>query len=452
MLTINRLTATATALVAIGAVLAACTSPAVPDVRFSAEKLTISLATMVVGEPVTETLPEAMGGEEDLVYSLSGAVPGLTFDPATRVLSGTPTTPGTYDMTYTATDSATGGTMESVKFTIAVEPVVVTFPAEKLTISLATMVVGEPMTETLPEAMGGKEGVVYSLSPDVPGLTFDPATRVLSGTPTTPGTYDMTYTAKDSATGGTMESVTFTITVDARPLTNRERILGTWQDVHDWHDDGFRGTLVDFLTFTETRFILVRSHFESDGSLDHSWQHQGTWEITDRDVVRIWYHNHDDDDDTEDILAELRKPYVLVGDDLIINHWADESGEDTGSDWMTRVSDAWLSSEPLGVWVMEEDFGDGLEIFTMTVHADGRFEYKEEFADGSSWTLTATWDLDLDNYRSTSRTSPRPTRTPEKNRCQPVKLLGRTCTLPMLPWRAKRGSARSGCRPSTIIT
>ena len=49
MRTINRLTATATALVAIGAVLAACTSPAVPDVRFSAEKLTISLSTMVVG-------------------------------------------------------------------------------------------------------------------------------------------------------------------------------------------------------------------------------------------------------------------------------------------------------------------------------------------------------------------------------------------------------------------
>ena len=115
MRTTNRLIATAAALVAIGAVLAGCTSPVVPDVRFPAEKLTISLPTMIVGTPVTETLPEAMGGKEGLVYSLSPAVPGLTFDPATRVLSGTPTTPGTYDMTYTATDSATGGTMESVK-------------------------------------------------------------------------------------------------------------------------------------------------------------------------------------------------------------------------------------------------------------------------------------------------------------------------------------------------
>ena len=131
MRTTNRLIATATALVAIGAVLAGCTSPVAPDVRFSAEKLTISVPPMVVGTAVTVTLPEAMGGEQDLVYSLSGAVPGLTFDAATRVLSGTPTTQGTYNMTYAATDSATGGTMESVKFTIAVSPAALT-PEESL--------------------------------------------------------------------------------------------------------------------------------------------------------------------------------------------------------------------------------------------------------------------------------------------------------------------------------
>ena len=401
MRTTNRLIATATALVAIGAVLAGCTSPAVPDVRFSAEKLTISLATMVVGEPVTETLPEAMGGEEDLVYSLSGAVPGLTFDPATRVLSGTPTTPGTYDMTYTATDSATGGTMESVTFTIAVEPVVVTFPAEKLTISLATMVVGEPVTETLPEAMGGKEGVVYSLSPDVPGLTFDPATRVLSGAPATPGTYDMTYTATDSATGGAMESVTFTIVVNARPLTNQERILGTWQKTFDWwHEDVIIGTFVDFLTFTETRFILVRSHYLMDGSFDESWTQTGTWTITDEEIVRKWYHNHDDDDETDNVLTELRKPYFLVGNgDLVVNHWADTSGEDRALDRMARVSDPSLALPPVGVWVFEwhSDEDDWYDIMTMTLASDGTFTWSEQNPDGTH-TLSARWDFDPDNY------------------------------------------------------
>ena len=250
--------------------------------------------------------------------------------------------------------------------------------------------------------MGGEKDLVYSLSPAVPGLTFDAATRVLSGTPTTPGTYDMTYTAKDSATGGTMESVTFTIAVDARPLTAEERIRGTWQQMEEWwHHDERVGNWVDYLTFTKTRFILVRSHFDMEGSLEESWRHEGTWRIAGRDVVRIWYHNHDDDDETADIRTELRKPYLLVGDDdLIITHWADESGEDTGgSDRMTRVSDPSLSLPPLGVWVSEwhDDERDWFEISTMTLESDGTFKWSTEDPNGT-WELVAQWKPDLDNY------------------------------------------------------
>ena len=406
MRTTNRLIATATALVAIGAVLAGCTSPVTPAVRFSAEKLTISLPTMVVGQAVSATLPEAMGGKEGLAYSLSPDVPGLTFDPATRVISGTPTSPGTYDMTYTATDSATGGTMESVTFTIAVVVPTVTFAPETLTIPLPRMEVGEPVLVTLPEALrdeqSGEGTLVYTLEPEVPGLTFDAATRVLSGIPEKPGTYDMTYTAKDSVTGGTMESVTFVIIVDARPLTNQERILGTWQYTHDWWDeDVIIGTFVDFLTFTETRFILARSHFLMDGTFDDFWRQQGTWEITDEEIIRIWRHNHDDDDDTDDIRAELEKRYhfLIDGDDLLINHWADETGDDLGMDLMARVSDPSLSLPPVGVWVWEwhSDDDEWYDIATMTLASDGTFRWSEQNPDGT-WTLTAKWELDLDNY------------------------------------------------------
>ena len=308
MRTTNRLIATATALVAIGAVLAGCTSPVAPAVRFSAEKLTISLPPMVVGTPVTATLPEAMGGEQDLVYSLSGAVPGLT---------------------------------------------------------------------------------------------FDAANRVLSGTPTTPETYHMTYTAEDSATGGTMESVTFTITVDARPLTNEERILGTWQQMNEWWDDGLlRGTWVEYLTFTKSRYILIRSHFDMEGAFDYQWQQRGTWEIKDREIVRIWYHDHDENDATDDVRASLAKPYLLVGaDDLIVNHWADESGDDSGSDRMTRVAAPSLALPPVSVWVFEwySDEDDWYDIMTMTFASDGTFTWSEQNPDGT-WTLTAQSELDLDNY------------------------------------------------------
>ena len=49
----------------------------------------------------------------------------------------------------------------------------------------------------LPPASGGSGELTYSLRPEVPGLSFDRDSLVLSGTPTTPGTYAMTYEARD---------------------------------------------------------------------------------------------------------------------------------------------------------------------------------------------------------------------------------------------------------------
>ena len=49
----------------------------------------------------------------------------------------------------------------------------------------------------LPRATGGSGELTYSLRPEVPGLTFDRDTLTLSGTPATPGTYAMTYEARD---------------------------------------------------------------------------------------------------------------------------------------------------------------------------------------------------------------------------------------------------------------
>ena len=52
---------------------------------------------------------------------------------------------------------------------------------------------------TLPAAGGGEGELTYSLSPEVPGLSFDPETRRLSGTPTEAGTWTMTYRVRDAS-------------------------------------------------------------------------------------------------------------------------------------------------------------------------------------------------------------------------------------------------------------
>ena len=72
--------------------------------------------------------------------------------------------------------------------------------------------------ETLPAATGGDGMLTYTISPDLPaGLTFDAATRLLSGTPTAAQRATLyTYTATDSdAAAPDSASLTFSITVEA---------------------------------------------------------------------------------------------------------------------------------------------------------------------------------------------------------------------------------------------
>ena len=64
---------------------------------------------------------------------------------------------------------------------------------------------------TLPEASGGNGTLRYDLSPEVPGLSFEPGTRQLTGTPTTAGAYEMAYTVTDA--DGDTDSLGFSITV-----------------------------------------------------------------------------------------------------------------------------------------------------------------------------------------------------------------------------------------------
>ena len=85
-----------------------------PDLGLGPSSLVFALGTAI--DPAT--LPGASGGDGELVYSLSFQVPGLSFDPATRELSGTPTESGRFLATYRATDAA--GASDRRYFTIDV--------------------------------------------------------------------------------------------------------------------------------------------------------------------------------------------------------------------------------------------------------------------------------------------------------------------------------------------
>ena len=185
--------------------------------------VTVADQTYTEGEAVSPlTLPEASGGNGTLSYSLAPTVPGLTFTAATRTLSGTPTSAGSYDMTYQAVDGDNNTAVSDaamLSFTITVqepEPPD-TAPAFTDTVADQTYTEGEAVSPlTLPEASGGNGALSYSLTPTVPGLAFDTATLTLSGTPTSAGNYDMTYHAvdgDDNTAASDAATLSFTITV-----------------------------------------------------------------------------------------------------------------------------------------------------------------------------------------------------------------------------------------------
>ena len=89
------------------------------------------------------------------------------------------------------------------------------FPTFRTAVSTSdqTYTVGtaiEPLT--LPEASSGNAPLSYSLTPTVPGLSFGATVRQLTGTPSTAGTYAMTYTVADE--DGDTDTVSFSITVE----------------------------------------------------------------------------------------------------------------------------------------------------------------------------------------------------------------------------------------------
>ena len=152
------------------------------------------------------TLPAATGGTGPLRYTLvrnnGGGLPdGLSFNANSRVLSGFPLTPQN-DMAYTYTVTDADERTATLGFSIFIREnldpyfLVRSFPRQ-------TYTVGTPVNVTLPRAMGGAGGVTYGLlqlqvrGPQLAdfGLSLNPDTGVLTGTPSAIGSNTFIYRA-----------------------------------------------------------------------------------------------------------------------------------------------------------------------------------------------------------------------------------------------------------------
>jgi hypothetical protein len=178
--------------------------------------ITLSPTGLPAGQVGTQySQPEvftATGGSGSYTYSVTlGALPtGLTLTGDT--ISGTPTVAGTFDFNITATDADPNHFTGSQRYTITISPQPVTIPS----VSLLVPVVDTPYTQPI-TAGGGTPPYKYTVTDGTlpTGLTLNPDTGIISGTPTKTGPFTFTITVTDAQ--GATGSQTYTITVTVAP-------------------------------------------------------------------------------------------------------------------------------------------------------------------------------------------------------------------------------------------
>jgi hypothetical protein len=148
---------------------------------------------------------------QTLTYTATGLPAGLSVNSGSGLISGTPTTAGTSSVTVTAKD--TTGASGSATFTWTVNPpgantVTVTNPGTQT----STVGTAASLQIHASDSASGQT-LTYTATGLPAGLSINSATGLISGTPTTAGTSNVTVTATD--TTGASGPASFSWTVNA---------------------------------------------------------------------------------------------------------------------------------------------------------------------------------------------------------------------------------------------
>jgi YD repeat-containing protein len=156
---------------------------------------------------------DIMASNSPTSFGATGLPDGLSVDPSTGVISGTPTNGGTYSVLISAAN-ASGTTSSYLNLTLGY-----TTPAISSATS-ATATVGTAFSYSI---VATNLPTSYSTSSLPAGLTLDSTGGVISGTPTTVGTYSITLNATNGTGTGTT-TLALTIAPQGPPTVTSEPV------------------------------------------------------------------------------------------------------------------------------------------------------------------------------------------------------------------------------------
>jgi hypothetical protein len=219
--------------------------------------------TATVGTPITAVQIQASDSAsgQTLTYSAAGLPPGLSISSA-GLISGTPTTAGGFTATVTATDTtgATGSaTFAWTVRSVGGNTVTVTNPGNQ------TGVVGTPISALQIQASDSASGqtLTYSATGLPPGLSLS-SSGLISGTPTTAGSFSAVVTATD--TTGASGSAGFTWTISGAGNTGPLHAVGAGKCLDDPNSTTTLGTQQQIYTCS--------------GGAGQTWTHNSLNELT----------------------------------------------------------------------------------------------------------------------------------------------------------------------------
>jgi len=142
-----------------------------------------------IGTPYNQTIAVSPAATYSFAVTSGALPPGLTLNAGTGAITGTPTTGGSFNFTVTASQ---GGCSSSQSYTVTIGCAAITLsPASPLPNGQA----GVAYSQTISVSAAGSYTFSLSLGSLPSGLTLNPTTGLLGGTPTVTGNYSFTIQA-----------------------------------------------------------------------------------------------------------------------------------------------------------------------------------------------------------------------------------------------------------------